>query len=57
MGHVDVLDLGVLAGVLDLRYTGLVVFEDDDRADLIRLSGVELCIETLEPACFSGSFA
>ena len=50
------LDLRVLARVLDLCYAGLVILVDDDGADLIRLSGVELGVEALQPAGFSSGF-
>ena len=42
---VDVLDLGVLARVLDLLDARLVVFEEHNRAGLIVPRGVELGVE------------
>ena len=44
---VDVLDLRVLARVLDLLDAGLVVLEQDDGPRLSRLSGVEFGVKSL----------
>ena len=53
---VDVLDLGVLARVLDLLDARLVVFEKHNRAGLTVPSGVELGVELLEPVGFASGF-
>ena len=53
---VDVLDLGVLARVLDLLDARLVVFEEHNRAGLTVPSGVELGVELLEPGGFASGF-
>ena len=53
---VDVLDLRVLARVLDLLDARLVVFEEYNRAGLTVPSGVELGVELLEPGGFASGF-
>ena len=50
---VDVLDLRVLARVLDLLDAGLVVLEQDDGPRLSRLSGVKLGVKPLKPTSFA----
>ena len=53
---VDVLDLGVLARVLDLLDARLVVFEEYNREGLTVPSGVKLGVELLEPGGFASGF-
>ena len=55
-GNVDMLDLVVLAGVLDLLDARRIILEDDDGAHVIISSGVKFCIEPEQPMRFAGGF-
>ena len=55
-GNVDVFDLVVLAGVLDLFDARRVVLEDHDGAHVICSSGVKLRIEPEQPMRFACGF-